>query len=78
MNVEFVVLKMKSAAFGHSVEELTTKLISAGRSLRNRRGRANGLEKKDTQDKKGPTLERVRSRYQIPSLSVNGARARRF
>ena len=64
MNLEFVVSKMKSAAFGHSVEELTTEFIFAGRSLRNRRGRANGLEEKETEDKKDQTLEQVRSMYQ--------------
>ena len=69
---------MKSAAFGHSVGELTSKFIFAGRSLRKSRGRANVLEKKETQNKIDPTLERVRSRNQIPSLSVNWARARRF
>ena len=60
MNPEPFMSKMKSAAFGHSVEELTSEFIFAGGSLRNRRGRANGLEKKETKDKKDPTLERVR------------------
>ena len=64
VNLEFVVSKMKSAAFGHSVEELTTKLIFAGSSLRKSRVRAKGLEEKETQDKKDQTLEQVRSMYQ--------------
>ena len=64
VNLEFVVSKMKSTAFGHSVEELTSEFIFAGGSLRNRRGRANGLEKKETKDKKDATLEQVRSRNQ--------------
>ena len=64
MNLEFVVSKMKSAAFGRSVGELTTKSIFAGHSLRKSRGRANRLEEKETQNKKGPTLERVRSMNQ--------------